>query len=185
MSRSCSVGVAQSPIKHAGGTLHLYRSLLEKARSRPTISSCCCHLLLRQLALLWSTRSAAPAPRSLRLAVPVNTLPAANTPGLPPAFRHVTMSAAYRPGSDLDALLLPHLVVPVARTDQGMGDLVQDRVPNFFHRVVPLHEVDRKPDDLPVVDAQAHRLLAAIEPERPTVKAVLGHQVQCHLLGVP
>jgi hypothetical protein len=59
-----------------------------------------------------------------------------------------------RVGSEVNGLLLPDLVVTVARTDQGVGQFVQDDVP---HRgvVVEFHERRRQHDDLLAVLADA------------------------------
>jgi hypothetical protein len=110
---------------------------------------------------------------------------AATAPSFPPTFRHVSVATPHRPGSDLDALPLPHLVVTVAGTDQGVGNFMQDGVPNLLQLVVPLHEVDGKLDGLPVINAKAHCLLAAVEPERPAVQTVGSHELQSQLAGVP
>ena len=56
----------------------------------------------------------------------------------------------------------------MARTKQGVSDLVQDRVLDFFVPVA-FHEVDRKFDGAPVVNAEAHGLLPPIERKGPIV----------------
>jgi hypothetical protein len=57
-------------------------------------------------------------------------------------------------GTDFDALPFPDCIVPMARTNQGVSDLVQDGVQNLFGAVA-FHKVDRKFDSAPVVNAEA------------------------------
>ena len=63
----------------------------------------------------------------------------------------------------------------VAGTDQGVGNLVQDRVANGG-LAVSLREVDRQFDDARVEAAQTHVGLAAIEAKGPATQEMGGHQ---------
>jgi hypothetical protein len=139
----------------------------------------------QQPALLRSALLAEPASHSLRLPVTVKRLPASTASCPPVAFGHIGLAAPLRPGSDFDALPLPDLVVPMAGANEGMGNLMKDGVPDLFPGVVSLKEVDGEFDRFTGVDAQPHGLLPAIEAECPVPEAMLGHQLDGELLGVP
>src|SRR5207237_5686688 len=94
-----------------------------------------------QLSQGWPTPLTKPGSHPFRFAVPVKLPSAAAALGFPRAFRHVGVPAPLWLRTDLHALLLPYLIVPVPRTDQGVGDFVQDRVPNLRHRIFPFHEL--------------------------------------------
>src|SRR5262249_11669769 len=108
--------------------------------------------------------------------MPVKRLAAATAYGLPPALGHIGLTAPSGTCADFDAFHRPDLVVTVARADQGVRYLVQDGVLDLFDRIVPFHEVDGKLDGPAVVDAQPHRLLAAVEGEGPIVQPMFGHE---------
>ena len=121
------------------------------------------HLLLPdQLAQIRAAISAEPAFNSLWFAVPME-LPATTIAMTQPAsLWHVGISTSYWLGANFDALSFPDRIVPMAGTDQSVGDLVQDGVPNLLVAVA-LHEIDRKFNGAPVEYAEAQRLLPAIE----------------------
>ena len=91
--------------------------------------------------------------------------------GSPAAGGHVRHAAADRPTPDGLALPPPGRIVAVPGADQGVGDLVQERVPYLFLPVA-LHEMARQFDGAAVVDAQAQRPLAAIKCKGPVGQAV-------------
>ena len=117
---------------------------------------------------------AKPTRQRLGLAVPMKGPAAAFASRLPAARGHVGVSAANRPGSDRQALTPPDRIVAVAGADQGVDDLVQERVPDHFFPVA-FYERKRQLDGAAVVDAQAQRCPAAVVSERPARKAVGDH----------
>lgn len=121
--------------------------------------------------------SAIPAAHALGPAMPVEQLAAVPAIGPPSAFGHVGLAAALRTGPYLQALALPDQVVPMPRTDEGMGDLVQDGVEDLL-LPVPRDEVAGKLDRSALVDAEPHRLFPMIVGEAPAAQPVGGQQLQ-------
>jgi hypothetical protein len=119
-----------------------------------------------QFAQIWPAVSTKTAFRSLRPAVPLKLLTATVAITLPATARHVSCPTTHWSGTKFDALPFPDRIVSVARTDQGVSDLVEDRVPNLFVAVA-LHEIHRKFDGAPVVSAKTQRLLPPIECKGP------------------
>src|SRR5262249_3619072 len=108
---------------------------------------------------------------------------AARTLGAPLALGHVGILAVapLRPGANLPALGLPHLIVPVLVPDQGVGNLVQDDVSHVL-LAVSLDVVDRQADTTRPkpegVGAEPGTPARPVEGELPAGQAVLRHQGQ-------
>jgi hypothetical protein len=82
----------------------------------------------------------------------------------PAALGHFGRATAFRPCAEFQALSFPDDIVPVTGADQGMGNLVKDRIENFIWPI-PLYQVDRKFNGLAVINAQPQRSLPLVETE--------------------
>ena len=117
-----------------------------------------------------------PADPVLRPAVLVVPQAAVAADGLPPTGRHLRLEGqplGFRTHSQTH--LLPRGVVAVAGADQRVGNLVQQRVPNDFFRVV-LDKVGGQLDGTRAVAAEAQVDLATVEAEGPAGQPVGGQQ---------
>ena len=137
-----------------------------------------------QPSILGAAVPAVPASYLLRLAMPMKELAASAACSAPFPDGHIGVAAAHRPGSNLHASAFPDSIVPVTGSDKSVRDFVQDRVQDLF-RTIPLHEVTRKLDRATIVHAQAQRLLAPVEAERPVVQSVANQELVGNLADIP
>jgi hypothetical protein len=82
----------------------------------------------------------------------MKVLAALTAPSLPSPVWHIGLAAPHWPGSDLQALALPYLIVAMPWSHQSMGNFMQDGVQNLFLCVAD-DEVDGKFDAAATVDA--------------------------------
>ncbi len=124
-------------------------------------------------------RAALPAKPSLGLlglAIAVKNLAALTTSSLPSALWHFGLSTPHGPGSNGHTLAFPHLIVAMPGSHQGVGNLVQQGVQDFFPLIAP-DEVVGKLDGAATVNTQAQRAFAAVEAEGPVPQTMLSQQI--------
>jgi hypothetical protein len=71
----------------------------------------------------------------------------------PFSFWQLRLATPHRPGSNLKAFLFPDAIMTVTRTHQRMGDFMQDRIHDFFGRILEYKE-NRKFDGAAMINAQ-------------------------------
>src|SRR5262245_48978616 len=116
--------------------------------------------------------------------MPVEPLSTQATLGSPLALRHIGLSTRLRPRPNLDALPLPHPIVPMVRPNQGVRNLVQNGVLNLLPGVVSINEVNGQLNSPTGVHAEPHGLFPTIEAKVPVAEPVLGHQLNREFLGL-
>lgn len=94
---------------------------------------------------------------------------------------NVNRVAAIAIAADGDCFCLPHSIVTVARPNEGVRNLMQDRVANRRF-VGDLHDLLTQADCLSTVLAQSESNGGlTIEPEQPVTEAVFVHEASSHL----
>lgn len=118
-----------------------------------------------------------PAAHPLWPAMPVkvSATPSAKSP--PVADGHVGLPAPQRPGADFPAFCLPHPIMATTSPHERMSNLMQQGIHNLFGAVAQ-HEIDTQLNDIPMVNAQSHGALAAVERERPFMQSMGSQQIE-------